>query len=422
MAASGAAGAGEPGRHGSRGRVPRGAGDGDGPAAGCGKPQGLRQRALAWRSAVGRFTADRVAVVAATAELLTVADAFSRTTLAVCALALLALPLRRRLPLAALCATLPALLLGHLWLPPMIVMYEIARGRSRRRLAWGGGLLFCAAACPWPVVDLAAMTREEVLTAVEAAGLLSLGPTALGLLAATRAELRARLADLTATQERERRLEAERAVAGERSRLAREMHDTVSHHVGIIAVQAGALRTVETADDWKRETAESIRRHSVQALEELRDMVGVLRGSDTEAAAAAGRSGLEDLRQLAADSLLDVDVRLPVAAGPQDGGWPAAVEAAVFRIVQEALSNVRKHAPDARVAVRVDRSGDGRYLTVEVVNGPPARSGAGRRDALPRGGGHGLVGLRERAALLGGRLTARPCPDGGFVVRADLPL
>ncbi len=263
-------------------------------------------------------------MAAAAAELLTVADAFGRTTLAVCALALLALPLRRRLPLTAPVrdAAVPCCW-GTLWLPPMIVMYEIARGRSLPPGSHGPAAC-CSARppAPGPLGGLAAMTREEILTSVEAAGLLSMGPTALGLLAATRAELRARLADLTATQERERRLEAERAVAGERSRLAREMHDTVSHHVGIIAVQAGALRTVETADDWKRETAESIRRHSVQALEELRDMVGVLRGSDAGAAAAAGRSGLEDLRRLAADSLLDVSVRLPGRPGRRTARTP----------------------------------------------------------------------------------------------------
>ncbi|MCH0538224.1 two-component sensor histidine kinase [Streptomyces sp. MUM 203J] len=354
-------------------------------------------------------------MAAAVAELLTVADAFSRLTLAVCTLALCALFLRRRCPLVALCATLPSILTGHLWLPPMIAMFHVAKGPSRALRVVGCGLLFCAAVCPWPVGELATMTREEILTSIEAAGLLSTGPTALGLLAATRAELRARLADLTATQKRERRLEAERAVARERARLAREMHDTVSHHVGIIAVQSGALRAAGTADDWQRESAESIRRHSVQALEELRDMVGVLRGSDAEAAATAGRAGLDDLRGLAADSLLDVDLTLDLPGG----AWPEAVEAAVFRIVQEALNNVRKHAPGTRVTVRVAPAEDAAALTVEVRNSRPS---CRRATGLPTGGGHGLVGLRERAELLGGRLTARPSADGGFLVRAELPL
>ncbi|CAL9306387.1 sensor histidine kinase [Streptomyces sp. SudanB25_2051] len=373
----------------------------------------------------------------AAAELLTVDEHFTALPLAVCAVAALVLPLRRRLPTATLCATLPAMLAGYLWLPPMVAMFQVASGGSRRRTATACVLLFAAASCPWPVEDLPAMTRQEVLTYVEAGVLMSMGPTALGLLARTRLELRARLADLTATREREQRLEAERAVTRERARLAREMHDTVAHHVGIIAVQSGALRAAETADAWKRDTAESIRRHSVQALEELRDMVGVLRASDPGAARTAGRTGLDGLRDLTDDSLLDVtvDVEAP-AAEPS-----AEVECAVFRIVQESLNNVRKHAPGAPVSVRVAPAPDGAALTVEVRNAPPPGPAGGPRpvhppqpcpepapgpcagsgDVLP-GGGYGLVGLRERAALLGGSLSAGRCPDGGFAVRAVLPL
>ncbi|MFV2117749.1 sensor histidine kinase [Streptomyces sp. Act-28] len=393
---------------------------------------------MRWR----RSTVERVLVAASVAELLTVTDLFTALPLAVCAAALLSLPLRRRLPMATLCATLPSMLVGFLWLSPMVAMFEVASGRSRRRTAVACVLVFAAGACPWPVGEFAALTREEILTSVEAAALMSMGPTALGLLAATRVELRARLADLTATREREQRLESERAVVRERARLAREMHDTVAHHVGIIAVQSGALRTAETADTWKRETAESIRRHSVQALEELRDMVGVLRASDPDAARSAGRVGLERLRELTEDSLLDVAVEV---TGPRTAPAPD-VEYAVFRIVQESLNNVRKHAPGARVTVRVAPDPRERSLTVEVRNSPPsgpvriptrrpdpdAAPDAGRTDAeqpdpeqpdagLP-GGGYGLVGLRERAELLGGSLSAKRGPEGGFVVRAVLPL
>ncbi|MCP9944613.1 histidine kinase dimerization/phosphoacceptor domain-containing protein [Streptomyces somaliensis] len=237
---------------------------------------------MRWR----RSAVERVLAATAAAELLTVEELFTALPAAVCAAALLSLPLRRHLPLVALCATLPAMLTGNMWLPSMVAMLEVAAGRSRRRTAVACALLFTAAACPWPVWELASMTRQEILTSVEAAALMSTGPTALGLLVATRRELRARLAELTATREREQRLEAERAVVRERARLAREMHDTVAHHVGIIAVQAGALRAAET-DAWKRDTAESIRRHGVQALEELRDMVGVLRASDPAAARSA---------------------------------------------------------------------------------------------------------------------------------------
>ncbi|MEU3446233.1 histidine kinase [Streptomyces thermolilacinus] len=403
---------------------------------------------MRWR----RPAAEVLLVVVAAAELLTVEEDFTALPLAVCAAAVLLLPLRRRLPMVTLCATLPAMLTGFLWLPPMVAMFEVASGRSRHRTAVACVLLFAVTACPWPVGDLLTMTRQEVLTSVEAGALMSTGPTALGLLARARVELRARLADLTATREREQRLEAERAVIRERARLAREMHDTVAHHVGIIAVQSGALRAAETADAWKRDTAESIRRHSVRALEELRDMVGVLRASDAGAARAAVRTGLEGLRDLTDESLLDVTAEVTAP-----GTAPSAeVECAVFRIVQESLNNVRKHAPGARVAVRVAPAPDGRALTVEVRNTPPPGPGRppGPRpgpvrlpeprpepvrlpeprpdepvpegEAVPGGalpgGGYGLVGLRERAELLGGSLTAERCPDGGFAVRAVLPL
>ncbi|URM89637.1 histidine kinase [Streptomyces sp. MRC013] len=372
-----------------------------------------------------RSAAGRVLAATAAAELLAVEGLFAALPLAVCAAALFFLPLRRRLPLTTLCATLPAMLTGHMWLPSMVAMLEMASGRSRHRTAVACALLFAAAACPWPVWEFASMTRQEILTSVEAAALMSTGPTALGLLVATRGELRARLAELTATREREQHLESERAVARERARLAREMHDTIAHHVGIIAVQAGALRAAET-DAWKRDTAESIRRHGVQALEELRDMVGVLRASDPAAARSAGRTGLDGLRDLADGSLLEVALDVAELRTAPAG----EVENAVFRIVQESLNNVRKHAPGARVAVRVAPGPDGCSLTVEVGNSAPP--GAARPPAphpgpdpagagLP-GGGYGLVGLRERAELLGGSLSATRSPEGGFLVRAVLPL
>ncbi|WP_411574445.1 sensor histidine kinase [Streptomyces fradiae] len=371
---------------------------------------------MRWR----RPTAEELLVVVAAAEPLTLEGPLTALRATVCAAALLSLALRRRLPATALCLALPSMLSGALWLPAMVAMFHVACGRSRGRTAAACGLLFAVSACPWPPDELAAMTYQEVLISVEAAALMSTGPTALGLLARARAELRARLADLTATRAREQRLEAERAVARERARLAREMHDTIAHHVGIIAVQSGALRAAETDDAWKRDTAESIRRHGVRALEELRDLVGVLRASDGGAARAAGGTGLAALRDLTGDSLLDVavDVTEPGAAPPPE------VECAVFRVVQESLSNVRKHAPGARVAVRVAPAPDGGALEVEVRNGaPPAPVPAAGPpdDALP-GGGYGLVGLRERAELLGGSLTAGPRPDGGFAVRAVLPL
>ncbi|MEU8888986.1 histidine kinase [Streptomyces sp. NPDC048442] len=353
--------------------------------------------------------------VLACAELLTVADSFGPLYVSVCAVALLALPLRARHPLPTLLATLPAIVTEHLWLPAMLAMFMVACRYSRGVISVCGVLLFLAALCPWPPGALVEYSTAEILTMIEGAGLLCLGPTVLGLLIRTRGELRDRLADLAATQHRERRLEAQRAVIGERARLAREMHDVVSHHVGIIAVQTGVLSATEP-DEQRRTDIEVARRHSVRALEELRDMVGVLRGSDPAEAAAVGRTGLADLHALAAESLLDVGVEVAVAPGV---GWDPAVEAAAYRIVQEGLNNVRKHAPGAAVEVSVLTS-DGRdSLVVEVRNGPPGEERGALE--LPTSG-YGLAGLRERAGLIGGRVAAGVTPDGGFSVRAVLPL
>lgn len=361
-----------------------------------------------------RRTAERGVALLACAELWTVAGTFEPLGLAVCAVALLALPLRRRFPLSTLAATLPATVTEFLWLPAMLAMFVVACRASRRAIAGCGALLFAAALVPWPPAALLDHSRPEVLTMIEGAGLLSLGPIVLGRLVATRGELKDRLVDLAAAQHRERELEAQRAVTRERARLARDMHDTVSHHVGIIAVQSGALSATEP-DGERRTDIEVVRDHSVRALEELRDMVGVLRGADTSAATAVGRTRLTDLHGLTAESLLDVSVHIAVEPGPS--GDPA-LEACAFRIVQEALNNVRKHAPGAPVRVCVRAPEEQHGLVVEVSNGPPEDDRAA--PVLPTGG-HGLAGLHERAALVGGTLVAGPTADGGFTVRAVLP-
>ncbi|MVO88598.1 two-component sensor histidine kinase [Streptomyces sp. p1417] len=361
-----------------------------------------------------RRTAERGVALLACAELLTVARSFDPLGLAVCSVALLALPLRRRFPLATVAATLPATVTEFLWLPAMLAMFVVACRASHRAIAGCGALLFAAALVPWPPAALLDHSRPEVLTMIEGAGLLSLGPIVLGRLLATRDELGDRLADLAASQERERRSEAQRAVARERARLARDMHDTVSHHVGIIAVQSGVLSATEP-DGGRRADIEVVREHSVRALEELRDMVGVLRGADAAAAAAVGRTRLADLHGLTAESLLDVSVHIAVAPGPD---WDPALEACAFRVVQESLNNVRKHAPGAPVRVSVLAPEGQRSLVVEVSNGPPRADRPA--PGLPAGG-HGLAGLHERVALVGGSVATRPTPEGGFAVRAVLP-
>ncbi|MER7398701.1 histidine kinase [Streptomyces sp. NPDC000151] len=345
--------------------------------------------------------------------------------LGVSLLAALALLLRRRLPLTVFLATLPGLYIGYIWFAPMIALYTVAALRpGRARLGYCAFLLIAAHFFPYPISDLEITAyRENTLVLIDAS-VTSAGPIGLGLLVRTRRELAARVAELTRSLEREDRLIADRVLATERARLAREMHDVVAHQVSLISLQAGALQ-VASEDAAARDGARTIRQLSVRTLEELRHMVGILRaagGGPREAADDAAQPDLApqpdlaELPRLIEMSALDVTYENGV-----DGDAPTdrTVERAAFRTVQEALTNVRKHAPGARVRVRVaqPRAADAGLL-VEVRNGPPDDDADAPR--LP-GGGHGLVGLRERAQSLGGTLEARPTPDGGFVVRAEFP-
>ena len=230
-------------------------------------------------------------------------------------------------------------------------------------------------------------------------------------MAQTRQELRDRLTELTTGRDREQRLLADRVLAQERARLAREMHDVVSHKVSLIAVQAGALR-VTTGEDAARDAARTIRELSVATLTELRHMVGVLRTPGGPALDLAPQPQLADIPTLVAGSGHQARVDLDGAA---TGGWPDAIQRAAYRTVQEALTNITKHAPGARVTVQVTPWQMG--LRVAVRNGPPPGQPT---PGLP-GGGHGLIGLRERAELLGGTLRAEATPDGGYLVEATFP-
>ncbi|MCW2874196.1 MAG: Histidine kinase [Streptomyces oryziradicis] len=327
-----------------------------------------------------------------------------------------ALVLRRRLPLTAFAATLPALSLGYIWLAPMGALYTIAADDHRRAWhAWlTGGCAATVAAvsfAPWPWLGPLSWEPAAVVLAALMSALLATAPIALGLLMAARRELAARLGELAESREHERRLAAEQAVVRERARLAREMHDTVAHHISLISVQSGALEATAQSDA-ARSAAEAVRQLSREALDELRRMVGLLRLPITSQA-PSDKPGLADLPALLASAGPDVHGDLPAL---EDRACPPPVQQAAYRTVQEALTNIRRHAPGAKTHVALRLQGD--YLLVCVRNGP---CGPAPGPALPSGG-HGLAGLRERAAGLGGTLHAAPEPDGGFLVRAALPL
>jgi signal transduction histidine kinase len=228
----------------------------------------------------------------------------------------------------------------------------------------------------------------------------------------------ARLEERTAELEQAREELARRAVTEERLRLARELHDVVAHAMSVIAVQSGVGAHV--ADTQPQEAAKALAAIEVTsraALEELRRLLGVLRRDSEPQGDLTPVPGLADLDGLLAEvAKAGLAVRLRVEGTPSQ--LPAGVDLSAYRIVQEALTNVVKHAGPARAQVVVGyRDQD---VTVEVTDdgrGVGASTGDGRAMV-----GHGLIGMRERVAAFGGDLEVGPGPDGGFRVAARLPL
>ncbi|MFE3385689.1 sensor histidine kinase [Streptomyces anulatus] len=209
---------------------------------------------------------------------------------------------------------------------------------------------------------------------------------------------------------------ARRTLLEERGRIARELHDVVAHHMSVISIQAQvAPHLVEHPTEELRENLTGIRENALEALAELRRVLGVLRSENAPAQSArhAPQPGLDRLDELVAtvrSAGLAVTVSTTGAPRPLSPG----VELSAYRIVQEALSNVMRHAPGASAGVTIGHRPSG--VTVRVVNSPPDRP------AVPSPGvRHGLLGMRERTAMLGGELATGPTPDGGWEVTAILP-
>jgi signal transduction histidine kinase len=221
-----------------------------------------------------------------------------------------------------------------------------------------------------------------------------------------------------AASEREHAAEVRRAAAEERARIARELHDVVAHRVSLMTVQAGAAKTVLDRDPDRARTAmQDVEDAGRQALGELRHLLDVLR-PDTDADGLGPQPGLTDLPRLVqrmAEAGLDVSLTM-------DGALvrlPTQVDLSAFRIVQEALTNVLRHAgpgtpTEVRISAVTDRGGND-CVNIEVLDRGP------RITTMPAAG-HGIAGMRERATLLGGHLDAAPDPHGGFQVVASLPM
>jgi signal transduction histidine kinase len=220
-----------------------------------------------------------------------------------------------------------------------------------------------------------------------------------------------------AAAEADRLAEAERAVATERSRIAREMHDVVAHGMSVVAVQAAAGREIVHADpDKAAEVFARIEAVGRESLTELRRMLGLLRDGDEITAALSPQPGIADIAAAVDQSnAAGVTTELVVDGTPR--ALPAGIELTAFRIVQEALTNVRKHAGrSASATVRISYENDA--VVIEVGD-----DGRGAATALSTvGTGHGLIGMRERVDVYGGEFTSSPRPGGGYVVRAVLPV
>ncbi|MFF0062604.1 sensor histidine kinase [Streptomyces sp. NPDC005279] len=229
-----------------------------------------------------------------------------------------------------------------------------------------------------------------------------------------RREARTRLVEQEVLTAEER---ARRTLLEERSRIARELHDVVAHHMSVISIQAQvAPHLVEDPSEELKENLAGIRENAVDALTELRRVLGVLR-SENPGPNDESQTPQPTLARLGA--LVD-NVRsagLTVTTEVDNGPRPLSpgIELSAFRIVQEALSNAMRHAPGSMVRVRIAYGPAG--LTVRVTNTAPA----GPVPASP-GAGHGLLGMRERAVMLGGEVTTGPTADGGYEVTATLPL
>jgi signal transduction histidine kinase len=338
-----------------------------------------------------------------------------------------ALFIRRRLPGTSL-AAVAGLQIGifALGMPPsanfaaeLAAPYSVALYGSRR-------VRLLAAACAGVALVVLALPVSRRWDRGDALGLLLAGGGAwlVGEVMRSRRASVADLAERTARLERERDLEARRAAAEERLRIARELHDVVAHNLSVVVVQAQAAQRMLDRDlERARGVVGSIERTGREALDEMRRLLGLLRSGepagdgegDGPFGPQPGLARLAELLDQVRAAGLPVTLRVEGAERP----LTAAVDLSAFRIVQEALTNALKHAGPAHAEVLL-RYGAG---DLELTVADDGRGGSARFDAAPvPSSGHGLVGMRERVELFGGELAAGPRPGGGYQVRARLPL
>ncbi len=288
----------------------------------------------------------------------------------------------------------------------MLGVFFLAGIRQRRPELWWMWALSLVPWCLWLTADIPNLHGPVGSVAVFTAMVIAVDNIG--------ARLRAQHS-LAAQTERVEAERARRAVLEERTRIARELHDVVAHHMSLIAVRAetAPYRLTGLPESAQAEFS-SLSEVAREALAEMRRLLGVLRHD--QPAALAPQPQLSDLPALV-DAARQAGAPVEFSAPTALGQVPAGVGVCAYRIVQESLSNASQHAPGAPITVSIDH--DRGAVLLRVANGPgghPAPSGNEHRP------GHGLTGMHERVALLGGSLTAGPAPDGGFVVSAVLPV
>jgi signal transduction histidine kinase len=290
----------------------------------------------------------------------------------------------------------------------LLAVYSVAAQGDARRAVLGGLLVVVGGiAYSW-----VAWTEGDTLVDVGVPFLFFAAAWAAGREVGHQRLRAAELASRTALLEHAREREAQLAVAEERARIARELHDVVAHGVGVMGVQAAAARrTLEPRQDSQREALLTVERIGREALAELQRMLGVLR-STGQAIERAPYPSLARLPELVGE-LRRASLAVELTVEGEVCALAPGLELSAYRIVQEALTNTRKYAPGATARVTVRYKPASLELAVSDDGPGPAAGGSD---------GHGLVGMRERASLHGGELRAGPGPDGGFLVEARLPL
>ena len=333
------------------------------------------------------------------------------------AAAFVALWWRRRYPgRLGVAATLAAVVSGAAAGPAVIAGFNVAVRGSRRALI----AVVALSVATIPLFPLLYPSHDSFLLNLSLGLLITAVVVGWGLFVRARREVIFTLRERAARLEAEQRLRVEQAREAERRRIAREMHDVLAHRVSLLTLHAGALEfRPDASPEEVAEAAAVIRASANAALAELREVIGVLRDGEPEDGPEPPQPTLADIPALVEESrAAGMKVELSLDEPPRP--VPAALGRTAYRVIQEGLTNARKHAPAAAVAVRVGpEAGDA--LVVQVVTRRPLGVAAGAA-AAPPGSGNGLIGLGERVALAGGALRHGPDAAGDFVLRATLPV